>query len=656
MRLHHELNAPVLAYKQITSYCIYSYKLFKLLLYNSFLLKGYKLSMKSLHSHRDNTPWKYIHKNISLLSGIAAVFLTIVFVSTVIISGKSAQLGKVDKSSAAGPVVKFQDATCSSAIVSTSLPVTGSYTVTITNGSGDLVSQSNAFNFIGETTYITFPTLGSSDYFSFVLNKNGVTFGTHSPYENYRFNLVCPPPNITFSQHTCSSVQVATSEALSGTYQVGVAFSNGGERDRPTQFINRSKPFTFNGQSANTSFDVPLNSNDDFYYSLLKNNVMVGKVVSGSPKTLECYNPETTAPTRSPSPTPSPSPQGSNTAPVGHLDGVYNTSSLGWVISGWTMDPDSVTEKLKVHVYVDKEYSTSDTSGYVDEVIANSSRSDLTGNYANHAFNWIVPAKYKDGVSHTYYFYPIDYPTNTGFGIPGGKALSLGKITHTFTNDAIACSNKDIMLVIDTSGSMSGNKIADAKAGVKALISKLPSSANARAGLVGFGSHAYSVADMTTTMSKVSDSVDKLRASGGTNLAEGISLGSSKIAADNRTHVMLIMTDGVANLPRDRNVGPNDPAAYVTAQAAATQAVASEISRGLRTVFYSVGLGNKSQLNSTWLDTLAQGTGGKSVYVSKSADIDNKFTELVTEMCKETPASAGDTFLRNLGRLNAPKL
>ncbi len=746
--------------------------------------------MKSFHTHRDKGFLGYLRKNKALASGLAAVVLTILFVSTIIISGKSTQLGMLSQTNAANPVVKFQDATCSSAIVSTDQVVSGSYTVNVLNGSGDLVGQSAAFNFTGETHYVTFPSLGSSDYFSFNLKKNGVTFGTHSPNENYRFNLVCPAPTVWFSQHTCNSVQVATSQALSGTYQVGVSFSNGGERDRPTEFINRSRNFTFNGQNATATFERPLNSNDDFYYTLLKNDVMVGRIGFGSPKALECYADPTPTPTPPPSwkvnmqavcpngnaptrmsgsvgtrwrpypytvngqevgytdggaanatglsvitapvinrdlnwfaymfyrypnggalvqtlptigampnshfeshdynpdnlryqitwdeqtpvntytvkfklPNDAPECAGTTTQgqrPVGNVDGVYNDSSLGYVVSGWSLDPDSTSTKIKVHIYADKEFSASDTSGYAGEVVADDPRSDLTAEKANHAFNWVVPARFKDGNAHTFYVYPIDYPSNTGYDIGGGKAFSIGKVTYTFptasaspSGSPVACSNKDIMMVMDTSGSMSGSKIRDAKAGVKALVAKLPSNANARAGLVGFGTHAYIAADMTQTMSKVTEASDKLRASGGTNLAEGITTGSSKIAADNRTHVMLIMTDGIANLPRPREIGPNEPAAYASAQAAATEAVAAEVARGLRTVFYTVGLGSKSQLNSTWLDALARGTGGKSVYVSKSTELDNKFTELVTEMCKETPASGNPEFLNNLRGLTAPR-
>lgn len=251
--------------------------------------------------------------------------------------------------------------------------------------------------------------------------------------------------------------------------------------------------------------------------------------------------------------------------------------------------------------------------------------------------------------SGTYSYYAI-LPDNE---CPSNRSSSPSAVvvpTPTIPNPPlpISCVNKDIMIVMDTSGSMSSKEINDAKSAVKALVSRLPSNEGVQAGVVGFGTRPYDVADMTTSLMNIPQALNSLKASGGTNIAGGITLGASKMDPDNRTHVILLFTDGLANVPRESKIGPNDQAAYTSAQAAATAAVKAEIERGLKPVFYSVGLGSRSQLNAAWLDTLASGTGGKSIYVSKSSDLEGIFASLSADICKETPSFAAPDFLNRV--------
>lgn len=90
-------------------------------------------------------------------------------------------------------------------------------------------------------------------------------------------------------------------------------------------------------------------------------------------------------------------------APIGWLD---SFSSRG-ILSGWTLDPDTPNQSIKVNVYID---GPSGQSTKVGTYTASTTRSDVnrvTGYAGNHGFRITLPNNVTDG-AHTAYVYALD--------------------------------------------------------------------------------------------------------------------------------------------------------------------------------------------------------------------------------------------------------
>jgi hypothetical protein len=132
-------------------------------------------------------------------------------------------------------------------------------------------------------------------------------------------------------------------------------------------------------------------------------------------------------------------PPATNRAPVGYLDGLYNTS----VLSGWALDPNDQTRSIEVHVYVDGGAGAGGT--YIGSVNANMSRPDLTnGGYTstNHGYHFQIPARYHDGRPHSYYVYGIDLTPNSNNPIltNSPKTYTIGSVTPPPASLGVTCS------------------------------------------------------------------------------------------------------------------------------------------------------------------------------------------------------------------------
>jgi Mg-chelatase subunit ChlD len=168
------------------------------------------------------------------------------------------------------------------------------------------------------------------------------------------------------------------------------------------------------------------------------------------------------------------------------------------------------------------------------------------------------------------------------------------EVTLSLTGSNGSCKvtkeNVDVVLVIDRSGSMSGQKIADAKAAAKVFVDKMDLTAGAdQVGLVAYSSSAVLNQQLSRDAGTVRSAVDGLSAGGGTNITDGINkaqaeLESPRRASKNRP-VIVLMTDGVhsASLP------PPEPAAGAA--------------KGKGTRIFTIGLGG--DVNADRLKTLA---------------------------------------------------
>lgn len=165
---------------------------------------------------------------------------------------------------------------------------------------------------------------------------------------------------------------------------------------------------------------------------------------------------------------------------------------------------------------------------------------------------------------------------------------------------------RDLTLVVDVSGSMSGDKIDQAKA---ALITALESLRGGdRFRLISFSNGVHSFRDGYTsaTAEALADArrfVDGLVANGGTNLAGAVEAALSGTSDGERMQVVMLLTDGLPS------IGEQAPD-RIAAEAAG---------RIGRNRIFTVGVGH--DVNTYLLDRLAVEGRGSATYVAPGADV-----------------------------------
>ncbi len=191
------------------------------------------------------------------------------------------------------------------------------------------------------------------------------------------------------------------------------------------------------------------------------------------------------------------------------------------------------------------------------------------------------------------------------------------RITDSFESNASQGTGQfvDVMLVIDTSGSMSGRKIRDARDASKVFVGAL--SGDDRGGLVGFSSFGRLHHGLTTDYDALNDSIDGLNAGGGTNIGSGLAVASDELATSgdpDHDKAMVLLSDGQT---------VNEGFALSEADQAAANGV---------TIFtVAVGGGADDQL----LQEIASRTGGAFFEVDDSEALSDIFREVGEEVGRQ---------------------
>lgn len=135
----------------------------------------------------------------------------------------------------------------------------------------------------------------------------------------------------------------------------------------------------------------------------------------------------------------------------------------------------------------------------------------------------------------------------------------------------------DVVLVIDNSCSMCGNKLSQAKLAGKAIVNILDSLYD-RVGLVYFNTNPFVKNSLTKDYVSVTNNINGISASGNTNIGEAIKKASEQFNNTRNSKVIVLISDGKANLPADAK-------AYALQQA--NLAAAKNIS------IYTIGIGEE---------------------------------------------------------------
>jgi len=200
---------------------------------------------------------------------------------------------------------------------------------------------------------------------------------------------------------------------------------------------------------------------------------------------------------------------------------------------------------------------------------------------------------------------------------PGGEdGYFMLLISPARTDDGNALP-KDLTLVVDVSGSMSGDKIDQAKSALRQALGTL--GPNDRFRLISFSNRVNNFRDGFTAMSEDNLSaarrwVNDLVADGGTNIAGALEAALNATVAEERLPIVVFMTDGIPS------VGEQAPERIA-------QTAGAHIGRA-RVFTFGVG----SDVNTYLLDRLAQEGRGTSSYVSSDASVEQAIGALMNKV------------------------
>jgi Ca-activated chloride channel homolog len=176
---------------------------------------------------------------------------------------------------------------------------------------------------------------------------------------------------------------------------------------------------------------------------------------------------------------------------------------------------------------------------------------------------------------------------------------------------------RDLSLVVDVSGSMSGQKLDQAKAALRQALGTLRSEDRFR--LIAFSSGVRNFREGFTpaTQTNLADArefVDALAADGGTNISGALDAVLGSAVSDERLQLVIFLTDGVPS------VGEQNPD-RIASQAAG---------RIGRARVFTVGVGH--DVNTYLLDRLAREGHGAAEYVAPEANVEVAVGNLVSKL------------------------
>jgi Ca-activated chloride channel family protein len=162
----------------------------------------------------------------------------------------------------------------------------------------------------------------------------------------------------------------------------------------------------------------------------------------------------------------------------------------------------------------------------------------------------------------------------------------------------------DVSLVIDTSGSMAGAKIENARRASNLLVDDLAD--GDIVSIVSFNDDAKTIAEPTTLSSETRRSLKQkialLQPNGSTNMFDGLGLGETHVARAPNTHAVrrvVVISDGIAN------VGPSSP-----------EALGALAERGIRFHAQVTSLGVGNDYDERTLNALATRSTGRLYHLS----------------------------------------
>lgn len=206
----------------------------------------------------------------------------------------------------------------------------------------------------------------------------------------------------------------------------------------------------------------------------------------------------------------------------------------------------------------------------------------------------------------------------TGGAVTLGSALGIGMGTVSAQqgdggfDDLCAAISNDVMLVLDRSGSMTGQDLVDAKAGATLFVDQL--TATDRVGLVSFSSGATLDEPLTGAFADVKTEINSLSAGGQTNIGAAIDLAQAQFPdRPDAGDIMILLSDG---LPQNQQGARN---AADAAKAAGTRLI---------TIAYDA-----PATAQALLEELASDPDSENAFVADNDSIEDIFETISQEIC-----------------------
>jgi tight adherence protein B len=171
----------------------------------------------------------------------------------------------------------------------------------------------------------------------------------------------------------------------------------------------------------------------------------------------------------------------------------------------------------------------------------------------------------------------------------------------------------DVVLVIDTSGSMRGAPLDSAKAAAQAFLAEMP--APVRIAIVGFGDRPYRAMDFTADRGALAAAIANLQAAGETALYDAVGDGLALLTGSAR-HALVVLSDG------------KDTSSQATVEVIGGALAATKLS------FHGVAL-QSPEADLSGLDRLAAAAGGSVVPASDPVQLSDAYRAIGAELSSQ---------------------
>ncbi len=190
------------------------------------------------------------------------------------------------------------------------------------------------------------------------------------------------------------------------------------------------------------------------------------------------------------------------------------------------------------------------------------------------------------------------------------RLIDTGNEISDFTVTQEEQAQIDISIVLDRSGSMQGDNLADSKSAIRSLLSGLTD--GARVSFVTFSTEASIESELTSSKYGLINLVESVVANGGTNIASRLEAGVSTLQGASGTKYIVLLSDGIDG---------ND------SQSLINSVISDAGSNGI--VVYCIGL---EGCDTDYLQRISSGTGGQFIMAENTSELVQIYADIQEAM------------------------